>query len=222
MRRHGCRRGSVPARHSAHKNAGAVTPVLTWTKLARISRPRAHTAGAGRLHEGGWLQRRLQRCDGDCPGRRARSGPVLQRVRGHEAEAAGAQRWEGAPAPALVRGQLRRGGRLPRKGADCRGDTAHAGRAVPELPAGDEGAAAVQTRGPARGHGCRCQALGRSSSAQATAWVWRRARQRRARGGLRALWGGALWGGGAAGGRARQLSSPSRSRTPRRSTPRRD
>lgn len=66
------------------------------------------------------------------------------------------------------------------------------------------------------------QALGRSSSAQATAWVWRRARQRRARGGLRALWGGALWGGGAAGGRARQLSSPSRSRTPRRSTPRRD
>ena len=173
-----------------------------------------YTAGAGRLHEGWRLQRRLQRRDGDCPGRRARSGPVLQRVRGHEAEAAGAQRWEGAPAPALVRGQLRRGGRLPRKGADCRGDTAHAGRAVPELPAGDEGAAAVQTRGPARGHGCRRPSGFRSLLVRTA---------HRVGGGVHGKGGlGSLWGGGAAGGRARQLSSPSRSRTPRRSTPRRD
>ena len=217
MRRHGCRRGSVPARHSAHKNAGAVTPAHTWTKLARISRPRAHTAGAGRLHEGGWLQRRLQRCDGDCPGRRARSGPVLQRVRGHEAEAAGAQRWEGAPAPALVRGQLRRGGRLPRKGADCRGDTAHAGRAVPELPAGDEGAAAVQTRGPARGHGCRCPSgvgsllVGTGHRVGAAACT-AKACTRRARGAVG--WGRCGWA------RAPAIQPIALSRSCRRSTPR--
>ena len=184
-------------------------------KRARISHPRAlHTAGTGRLREGGWLQWRLQRRDGDCPGRRARSGPVLQRVRGHEAEAAGAQRREGAPAPALVRGQLRRGGRLPRQGADCRRDTAHAGRAVPELPAGDEGAAAVQTRGPARGHGCRRPSGFRSLLVRTG---------HRVGGGVHGKGGlGSLWGGGAAGGRARLPSSPLPSRTRRRSTPRRD
>ena len=107
LRGHGGGRRAVPARHAAHAAAVA-------RRLLEGGRLLAHLYGRGRDGARRGAGRRL----------------LLLGVRGDEAGAQADERRAGAPDPALVRRELRRGGGVPRARADGGRDAADADGAV--------------------------------------------------------------------------------------------